>query len=730
MTTVQEYAKKTEDLIKQVEANATNIAALDGRVTALEAAGVPTPPSPSPAPEPTPPSPSPAPEPVPPANSVTEAIKNRHHFLPGSTPVAPGGNIDEAMPCGNVELGLGDYAGFTIKNGQCVVGIPYGTRINGKIKVEAGAQFLLRGVMADIELLPGDAPTSGMVELILGSITGHGANLKDMQFISCDGQHDFQDARMHNVEFARAKSHNAGIITEGPAVRIVGRSRADVTKLVFDSYNSLQARNRSLDIQHVNDVTMIGVDDESYEDRAVGPSCNLDDVGIARIMGYGGASGANADGITCTNVDFLTVVIQDQRPDQGFVALNISGAKQAFLVGCAETSTNDNGGTGRIKQRKNCTFETSGQVDPAVLGDGSPWLGWEREVREPLPAFNPDPNAPDETGTVEAMGGYVVLEDRPYRVENIALTAGRIFRGGYNTVLYSTGGSPVLNQNSGGTAGGNPTTAGATILDVRIHGGSEGIRFGEPNMQVNNLVISGVSFSGQSNAGIFVDNTYALDNCHFRCLTFEGPACSIKQRGTDPGGGTGPNIAYIDKVFWDRPQFFGAPIDQKPTRANNLVMWRKGLSENCNHILGAGHNFPIFVGHTFKDSTVESELNWVYYADCDVTLADGRQAFGYGALCEGVTFNLSGDSKPFKFDVPEVWWAYYINNVALNCKGTEVDPEYVNTPSGQKGVSLCSAMSTWKAGSPWQGPKLRYSSLDTKGSQTLDDNDRSNANVM
>jgi hypothetical protein len=729
MSTIQECFQKALDLVNQVRANTEAIAHLDTRVAALE--GVPpAPPSPSPAPEPTPPSPSPAPEPVPPDNSMTTAIKRRSHFLPNSVYVQPGGDVEAAAATGPVELGLGDYNGFTIKNGQCVVGIPYGTRINGRVTVEAGATILLRGLMADIELAPGDTPTSGAIETTLGSITATGAYLQDMTFISCDGQHDLQDMRMHNVEFARAKSHDSGVIVKAPAMRIYGRSRADVTGLVIDSYNSLTARNRSLDFQHMTDVTLIGIDDESYETREVGPSCNLVDIGTARIMGYGGASGANANGIGCTDVDFLTVVVQGQRPDPGYVALDISGAKQAFLVGCADASTNDNGGTGRIKQRKNLTFETSGQVDPALLGDGTPWLGWEREVREPLAAFNPDPNAPDETAAINAAGSFVTLEDRPYRVDGLLLTGGRIIRGYPNTVLYSTGG-PVLRQSMGGSSGGNPTTTGATLLDVRLHGGSEGILFNEPNVQVNNLILSGVSFSGQSNAGISVDNTYALDNCHFRCLTFEGPACSIKQRGTDPGGGTGPTISYIDKVFFDRAQFFGAPMDLQPTRANNLLAWRKGLSEGCNHRLAAGHNFTMFVGHSLKDSTIsDTELNWIWFADCDVVLADDRYAFGYGALCEGVTFNLSGPAKPFKFDVPEVWWAYYINNGAINCAASNVDPEYVNTPSGKKGVSLFSAMSVWHGNSPWQGPKLRYSSLDTKGSQTLDDNERTNVNVL
>jgi hypothetical protein len=77
-----------------------------------------------------------------------------------------------------------------------------------------------------------------------------------------------------------------------------------------------------------------------------------------------------------------------------------------------------------------------------------------------------------------------------------------------------------------------------------------------------------------------------------------------------------------------------------------------------------------------------------------------------------------------------MWNLYYINAGALNCKAPNVDPEYLNIPAGQMGTSLYSSMSQWKDGSVWQGPKLRVSSLNTKGSQGLNDDERTNTNVI
>lgn len=739
MSTIQECLQKAIDLANQVDTNTQNIAALDVRVSALE--GVtppPEPPSPSPSPEPqppTPPSPSPSPEPQPPdENPAIAAARIRSHFLPGSVVVNPGTNgqdIEGALATGRAEFDLGTYPqAFKIRNAQSLVGVPYGSKCSGRITVEAGAKFLMRGLIADgsIVLEPGgDEPTGGAIELTVGNITGNGANLQDMAFISCDGQHDFQDVRMHNVEFARTKSHNAGASPEAPALRIHGRSRADVTGLVIDSFNTLQCRHMSMDFQHMEDVVILGSDDESYEDRKTGPaSINLVDIGTATLMGIGGNAGANVDGIRCENVDCLRIISMGQNPAPGHVAINISGAKQAWLVHCSEMSITDNGGVGRIKQAKNCTMTKSGQVDPALLGDGTPLLGWAREVPERPAAFTPPTGQPDETEAINAMGSYVRLEDRPYRADGVHLTGGRVFRGGPNTTLFSEGG-PVITQRQGSGAG-MPTTSGAILLDVRLHGGSEGMLFGEPNVQVNNMVLSGVTFSGYGNAGIYVHNTYAIDNCVSRCVTFDGP-CSLMQRGTDDGSGTGQQISYIDKWFWDRSQHFGAKLDLQTTRASNLNIWRKGYSENCVHRIASGYNYTMFVGHSFNESKLDTDLNEIYCVDCDVTLGSGN-AFGFGTLAEGTSFDLRGDAKPFMTAVPLQWQLYFINAGAYNCVAPNTDPEYVNTPAGTPGISLFSAMSTWKGGSPWQGPKLRVSSLDTKGSNDMGDDVRTNQNVI
>lgn len=227
-----------------------------------------------------------------------------------------------------------------------------------------------------------------------------------------------------------------------------------------------------------------------------------------------------------------------------------------------------------------------------ALLDERPGAPWQ------IPPFAaiPDPTGPDwearrmgmmdERAAIQAMldapAGVAMLEPRTYYIGgSLVLGQGDRLIGsgmGRTAIVALDPSISLVRVEWGDPSGCGAITAGFMLAELTLQGGESGIESSFPGMQINQAVLSHVTFRDMSEAGIFISGTYGWDNNFFDHLNFVDCAFGVHQEGINRpadscyGIGEWSTMSYIDKTVFYRNQFVrcGRAVVLNPTRANNL----------------------------------------------------------------------------------------------------------------------------------------------------------------
>jgi len=502
------------------------------------------------------------------------------YFPPGIHTLAPGERDLQAAldKHGSVRLGAGTFGNCVLRSGQHLRGIMGKTKVE-RVTVEPGAHgFSLMGVNGEVVFPASRVVTrDGFIGMRVGGISGRGAALERMLFFACmHSAVDLRDSRTEHCTWVHQQTHDGGWQSDRPVFVLSGQG-SDNTIVAF---NALGAWRTPLSVADQRRFAVIGFDEETYKPHEDGgPSLLLRNSAGATLVGMGGYP-HGSDGLDADRP--VTVILSDQSSDSG---------KQLAAL---------RGGGSVVRSRRYAA--SAGLPNAAALPEGLALLAaWTRPpVIAPAP---PHAGAlPDDTAELQRLldaGGEIVLAPRAYGVNStLRAPVGATLSGTWGrTTLVAQGTFPLLKIDGTGTVPLN-------LYDIQLQGGSVGVHITEPGLQLNAFAWSGVTFRGQTLAGVLLDRGYAIDNAGmYRCAFVDCAAGLLQMPVEGEVADRNPSLAYIDKFHALECLFEGCgrPLDLRIRRADNLVTWTRCTFRHNRQapFIGSGANYPIFVGCQF-----------------------------------------------------------------------------------------------------------------------------------
>ena len=263
----------------------------------------------------------------------------------------------------------------------------------------------------------------------------------------------------------------------------------------------------------------------------------------------------------------------------------------------------------------------------------------------------------DDLATLQQMVNtqtIAQLEGKTYYVSGpIVLGNGQGLVGANNgktAIVALTGGIDMVSIQFGDPTSCNATTGNFTLANITFQGGENGVRSNYAGVQVNQAVMSNVTFRDLSGSGVFIDGAYGWDNNFFDYLNFVDSGYGFRQEGGPKpskscyANAEWPTMSYVDKTVLYRSQFLRTThaLVMHPTRANNLdavveSSFRGGdaaaidLNSSSAGMVIASCEFIDNVGNPVVGGGL-SVVNSTFVAD------RGGSMIGPGIECEGCTF--------------------------------------------------------------------------------------------
>lgn len=424
--------------------------------------------------------------------------------------------------------------------------------------------------------------------------------------VDTSGGGTFSDNRI--VKF---NSHGAALPIDitGDAARSSGGN----TFLLFDSQST---PGSVIAVDGQRDIAFYGLNAEVYDSAAGSPTPSLMKVtntGALRGYHFVGVSKAGNTAYPGLDLDADEIVLHDAHLGTDAPQLRLHGhVKNLFswrdgwsagdiddqgapgLRFFAEDSTDGNDTTVRLG-----SIELIGQPEPAVNDALTAFLAPPGRVGAAwqLPNFGviPDPTGatwdtdragkPDDLAMLQQMVAtqtVAQLDGKTYYVSApVVLGAGQGLVGadnGKTAIVALTNDIDLIRIVFGDVSSCQSTYGAFTLANLTLQGGMNGLRSNHPGVQINQAVMSNVTFRNFSGAGVLVDGAYGWDNNFFDYDNFVDCGSGFRQEGgAKPasscyGIGEWSTMSYVDKTVFYRNQFLRTThaVVMHPTRGNNL----------------------------------------------------------------------------------------------------------------------------------------------------------------
>ncbi len=506
------------------------------------------------------------------------------------------------------------------------------------------------------------------------------------------------DGLFADNRFIKLNSHGGGlpIDIKGDA----GRRSGGNAFLLTDSQTP---PGSAFAITGQRDIAFVGVNVEAYNwnDTETAPFVfKVENTGTFRGTHATGISRAGTHEGPAFDLDAESVILHEFAAGTDAPQLRLGAANKSLV------SWHNGFGPANIDDQAAGALRLS--MMEGIDSDVSVTLGWSEITEEPeantsaalhevlapadrpgapwgLPVFAaiPDPTGPDwavgladkadESQAIQALVDeqtIAQLEPRTYYIAApIVLHAGQglIGAGAGQTALVATSATLDMIKVVWGEPDGCQATTGAfTLADITLQGGLNGIHSDVPGTQINQAVISHVTFRDMAHAGIFVDRAYGWDNNVLDYVNFVDSAYGFRQEGQAKpddscyGIGEWSTMAYVDKTVFYRNQFLrcGQGLVLHPTRANNLDGVVESSFRDSTEFaaeIGGGNNGFMFASSVFANNSGDPSVRGgAALVNCSFVADQAQSLLPAGNDMEGCHFargtsrsaTIFGDIKP------------------------------------------------------------------------------------
>ena len=608
----------------------------------------------------------------------------------------------------------GDYrtgGPATVRLGDAQAILSLGRSVFPDVLVAAGTEGAkVRGLSnARIRFEPGAVTRGNCFASLRGSgITSEGASVERNWFVDF-GQTpvDVDNAAggfFRDNRFIKINTHDSDL-----AVSLVGNADRSSGGNVFLLTDTQTPGGAPFLVEGQSDVTFVGVNAEAFNWRGLASEPYLfrvRNVGAFRGAYFVGTSRHGAAVFPMLDMDAEHITLHRTGSDLAAPQVRLGASVESFVSwenDWDDADIDDRAAGGlrlRILEtqdapavRLNGAVLTSPPADTtamsAALLDERPGAPWA------LPAFAaiPDPTGPDwetrrvgmrdERAVIQAMldapSGLAMLEPRTYYIGgSLVLGSGDRLIGsgmGRTAIVALDASISLLRVEWGDPSGCGAITAGFMLAELTLQGGASGIESSFPGMQINQAVLSHVTFRNMSEAGIFIRGTYGWDNNFFDHLNFVDCAFGVHQQGIPRpatscyGIGEWSTMSYVDKTVFYRNQFVrcGRAVVLSPTRANNLDAFVESrfVDGGTAIELNSGNSGTMIASCVFENNSESPVVRGpAPLVNCHFVADRGTAMVGPHADMEGCTFRLGTSSSATIFQnlIPgDVRFTTYVN---------------------------------------------------------------------
>lgn len=433
-----------------------------------------------------------------------------------------------------------------------------------------------------------------------GKVTVLGATLEENVLFGLENGNLSVDTResgwMRNNRFIRIRAQNLD-----PLLQVFGDAAHSSYGNVFLWGNQLTQPHGQVDVSGQKDFSLVEWDDEAYAPTNLDPIVRTRDVELLYAWNMTGAAsnqGPNFD-IEAKQGELIGLQMGNNAKYTGKLIQLRSALDRAFL-GNVSAPADEGAAKFRLRANNDVNIGTKlwlreavqtaalppGDQDAlramnATVRTGAPW---ERPTLPPPadpggPSWNSDlASKPDSTAMIQAMldSGTALLDAGTYYISaplRFNGSSALIGAGADKTLIVAK--TPGIDLLTAVDTSKSASVYGFQIGDLTLQGGANGIHLTGDDVQERQyamFMLSHVVFRNFSNAGVFVDQVFGLDNGVFHDVSFVDCATGFKQYANPAAAPGGPRSGYIDKVVFYRSQFLRnqRAVQLEAQRADNL----------------------------------------------------------------------------------------------------------------------------------------------------------------
>lgn len=593
-------------------------------------------------------------------------------------------NVLYLLPWTNYQ---GSAPALTLKSNQQIYGVQ--SYINDVHVANGATGVVLYGVQAtNLIFDAGSGITKGnrFYHIYRTPITANGVLLENNEFF--DLFLEGFGLTIDNSGSGHAR-YNRFVRTEchGPSIILKGNNSDKSYSNVFTFVNMLTAGGSGMIINTLDDLSLVGVDGESWNwNGSSGEANPLFDIQAGNVVRMYGLSGGQYNSgttprlsVNCTEFQLENRQMIDGSEYNPSFIYRANNARLAAMHNVAETERDDATGAFRFKAfigsdytaYINGSAVTANQNDSTLTGmlinpvrNGSPWPIYSY----PTP---PDPGGsswnsnlssqPDNTSYLQNLintnatipaGTYYI--GSPLVISNQQTLIGS---GDDNTLIIAK--DPNMDMIVGGDHF-DPSngTSAETIIEIQIanvtlQGGAYGFHMAPSGSggwaDYNGCFVANVTFRNIANACFYMDQIYAWDNCSLNNVNFVNCGNAWNQY-PDPnwGGSNAAGMCYMDKVVHYRCQFINCatPFNMQAKRPDNMLTFVECLFQANTGVVGhfVNNNSLMFVNCDFQNNQgnpMIADNNPTHYINCRFRLdVSGATVNASGAFFDGCTFDF------------------------------------------------------------------------------------------
>lgn len=547
-------------------------------------------------------------------------------------PISQKANLQNALNTyGSVRLDKGDYSGspITMSGNMKLYGHPTITTVSG-ITVAPGSN----GVIID------GISTTGSITMNGNVSNSTFKNIKNSTIISTGGSlnnNTFLNLILTPIRWDMSSSgyfRNNRVIKHWissvyPQLILKGNNSTPSYGNAWAWINLLTAHGDATDIDNLDDLTIVGLDGESWNYNGLGSRALLH----MRNMGKVKLSTVNGGNNIATPTPVFDIQADNLHISNSIISSPIRNSiaksnTDVFFVNGNTTYTLESG-TGN-----DFRGYFSGN---SILYNGSSLLSTVTTSLLYLTNLinskesKPTPWAKPAFETLPNPSGADWANTRNGKTDSRAYIQGLIDRNGYAELpegIYYIGSTLNLLPNQGIVGSGTgktviigltddfplirvkgTNTSGFTLAHLTLQGGKTGLeitRNTNAHYQPNQCNLKFLVFRNQ-NYGIHLYECFGLDNNFFDNISFVN--CNVGFMQTpDPAyaGGETDKMTYVDKTVFYKNQVIncGVGFDMKTARANNLNAWIDSKFDGCGIALDLTNNYsPLIANCDFTGTT-------------------------------------------------------------------------------------------------------------------------------